>query len=788
MEKQSRILVLSAEGNSELSRACLNLADYIALNSGVNLDDLQYTLAMKNSGYLTKHGVLSTDSDATIRRLQNAAASVRKNKEESNLQRSTVFVFPGQGVQYAGMGAMLYKEEPVFKEVVDYCANRLETILGFDIRDLMFCTGEGEQDANERLRQTAITQPAIFIIEYALAKVWQSYGIQPSAMIGHSIGQYAAACLSGVFSLDDCLLLVSERGRVIQEMAPGLMLSVPLSASKLEARLGTHLSLASVNAPDLCVASGPAALVEQLQKDLADEGIVSKLLKTSHAFHSDMMVDATESFRKVAEEVSMNMPKIPFICTSVGTWITDEQATSAIHWADQIRRAVLFSPGVNTLLKDGTRLFLEMGPRNTMTTLVRRHFDPPGNHVAISSMGRPTDNEHEFFANALGQAVRSGCEIDILRNINRNKAQVLSLPDLYSGATEFEATPEEERILTLEQQFLIGVWRELLNVERVDIDDDFFDLGGHSLVGIQLIDRITDRFSVKLLLSDIIQNPTVRALSTVIVEYAQSGAEGSAVPQGTPSRQWSPLVGLKTDGEFPPLFCVSGIGGHVMELKQLAEGLKGIPFYGLETRGVVEGHKPHDTIEALASEHVSAIMAIQANGPYFLCGYSIGGMVAFEMAKQLVEKGEEIAWLGLIDTYSPVLRKREGLEFRIVQLKRFLHDPVSYVRWAIQRRRQKRDESPSDRYAAIYETMLRARTNYHPTSFEGDAVLFQTKKSDLIDDIQWSIDRYNGWRPLVLGNIEVIPVLGRHLTVVQEEENVRCISQKMRASILAHIP
>lgn len=812
--RHSRLLSLSAKNMSALARAHHNLADFIDRNPDVNLDDVAYTLAKGRAEFAEKNVILSTDAGTTVRRLKDAAKSLEKAKNNRAQLRKTVFVFPGQGVQYAGMGATLYEVEPVFKETVDYCAQYLTPVIGFDIREVLFCKGEGEEEANETLRQTANTQPAIFVIEYAMAKLWQQYGVQPDAMIGHSIGQYAAACLSGVFSLDDCLKLVAARGRVIQAMEPGIMLSVPMSAEKLEKKLAGKVSIASVNAPELCVASGPALAIDALQRELQDEGVSCRVLRTSHAFHSDMMTGATAEFEQIAKDVPMNAPTIPFVCTATGTWITDEQAKSTKHWAEQIRGAVLFSPGVQTLLSDEHRIFVEVGPRNTMSTLIRRHLPDRETHAVVSSMNLPEHNESDVFGEALGQVRRFGGTVDILSQIDEESGEIISLPtyafdtkshwvaavrsSFQGGESEAasvsasmdsvdshedESAASGDTSFTPVQRFLVRLWEDLLGASDVQLDDDFFDLGGHSLVGVQLLDKIRDRYEVDLLLSDFLRGSTLKQMADEIESRIKDrGDEGDGIP--APTRDWTPLVALNPRGSHAPIYCVAGVGGHVMELKQLADEFDDIPFYGLETRGVVEGHKPHETIEALATEHIEAIRVIQPEGPYYLCGYSIGGIVAFEMAKQLKAQNEEIAWLGLIDTGSPILPRRSRLDFRRVQLKRFLKDPTGYVQQAIARRQRELTRKPGARYAHVYLTMCEARERYTSKSYKGDAVLFRTRKSEYIDDFTWAIDDYNGWRPLIAGRLDVIPVLGRHLTVVQEPQNAKFLAKRMQESIL----
>ena len=232
------------------------------------------------------------------------------------MPRVAVFLFPGQGAQYAGMGRDLYEHEPRFRAVIDECAERLTAALGLDIRDLMFGT---HPDANARLRRTSIAQPALFVFELALARLWQAAGVTPSACVGHSIGEYVAACLAGVLSLDDALALVAERGRLMERTAPGTMLAVALPGETLLPMLD-GLALAAANGPALSVASGSVEAIARLEAQLAEQQIETWRLHTSHAFHSDLMDPALAEFRDAVARTERHAPTIPFASNVTGGW------------------------------------------------------------------------------------------------------------------------------------------------------------------------------------------------------------------------------------------------------------------------------------------------------------------------------------------------------------------------------------------------------------------------------------------------------------------------------------
>jgi acyl transferase domain-containing protein len=261
-------------------------------------------------------------------------------------------MFSGQGAQYVNMGLELYRTESTFREEVDRCSEILKPLLSLDLRDILYPEERNGEGAAEKLRQTFITQPALFVIEYALAKLWMSWGMHPAVMVGHSIGEYVAACLAEVFSLEDALFLVATRGRLMQQRPAGSMLAVQLSEKDIERFLNQRLSLAAVNAPGFCVASGETEAVKQLESDLEKSNVAFTPLHTSHAFHSKMMEPILDAFKEQVGQVRVSPPKIPFVSNLTGTWITSEEAMDPSYWAKHLRQTVRFSDCMQELLKE----------------------------------------------------------------------------------------------------------------------------------------------------------------------------------------------------------------------------------------------------------------------------------------------------------------------------------------------------------------------------------------------------------------------------------------------------
>ena len=318
------------------------------------------------------------------------------------------FLLSGQGAQYAGMAAALYRDEPVFRAEVDACCEALIAQGEPDLRPVVFAA-----DGDAALQQTAVTQPALFVIEYALAQLWQAWGVVPTALIGHSLGEYVAACLAGVFTRDDALRLVALRGRLMQALPAGAMLAVPLSEAEVTPLLSETVSLAAVNGPRLCVVAGPAAAIAAVETQLAARGVTGQRLVTSHAFHSAMMAPILDTFEAAVAAVPKAAPRVPVVSNVTGTWLTAAEATSAGYWRRHVREAVRFAAGVGTLLAERGRVLLEVGPGRTLATLARQNGAAAAGAVVVTSLrhAQETTPDLTTMLQALAAVWRAGVPV-----------------------------------------------------------------------------------------------------------------------------------------------------------------------------------------------------------------------------------------------------------------------------------------------------------------------------------------------------------------------------------------
>ncbi|MFJ5049831.1 FkbM family methyltransferase [Streptomyces sp. NPDC088719] len=465
--------------------------------------------------------------------------------QEATGAEPVAFMFPGLGDHYVDMGRDLYRDFPVFREAVDACAEALTGELGLDIRQVLFPDAEqtapaatpafdlrrmlgretGPQSESERrLNATRLAQPALFVIEYALARLWESWGARPSLMIGYSLGEYVAATLAGVLSLPDALTLVARRAALIDELPEGAMLAVMLPEQEVTPLLGEHVSLSAVNGPEFCVAAGPVAAVQALEGALRERGVVCRRVQTTHAFHSSMMEPIVEQVTELAGTLILNPPSIPYISNVTGEPITDEQATDPAYWGRHLVSPVRFAAALRHLA--ATPLLLEAGPGqalSSMATVIR------GSDLGtvVASMRHPLERRSDSAValKALGRLWLAGADIDWAGFPADELDIVADAAATVAREADSAAAPS-----TVERE-LAGLWAKVLKNEQLPHDVSFFEVGGNSLLATRLSLRIKRAFGVELTLRQIYEWSTVARMA-VAVETLRSGgaldAQGSS--------------------------------------------------------------------------------------------------------------------------------------------------------------------------------------------------------------------------------------------------------------------
>ncbi|MBW4617793.1 MAG: acyltransferase domain-containing protein [Cyanosarcina radialis HA8281-LM2] len=473
-ERKHQLLVLSAKTSSALEVATENLIAHLQQHPDLNLADVAYTLQVGRHAFNHRRVVVCQDLPDAIAALQDPKRVLTGNQETK--ERPIAFMFSGLGTQYVNMGRELYQFEPTFQAEFDRCCTFLNPLLGIDLKKVIYPpnsepetkdkqTGidlrqmlgrslEPPDAASEKLNQTYLTQPAIFVIEYALAKLWQSWGIEPIAAIGYSIGEYVAATLAGVLSLEDALTLVGKRAQMIQDLPAGAMLGVPLSEEEVRGwlkpessphpalsgtplpslgegtgvRANPTLSVAAINGASMCVVAGTTEAVEELASRLTAEGIACRQLQTSHAFHSDMMTAIAPAFTELVKTVKLYPPQIPYISNVTGTWITPEQATDPHYWTKHLCQTVRFADGLQELERKLSPILLEVGTGQTLSSLALQSLS--GDRTILPSLPYSYERRSDlaFILNSLGQLWLAGVKIDWAKFHSHNVCYRVALP------------------------------------------------------------------------------------------------------------------------------------------------------------------------------------------------------------------------------------------------------------------------------------------------------------------------------------------------------------------------
>ncbi len=415
------LLPVSARSERALGEANRRLAEALGTAGPEALADASFTLALGRRAFAQRRAAIVRGPEGLAKALSGAPAPTA-----ARARASFAFAFPGQGSQYVAMGRALAREEPAFRAALSECVEILRGgregpggPLALDLGPVLD-PGPGDvARAESLLVQTSYTQPAIFAVEYALARLWLSLGVRPDALVGHSVGEFVAACLAGVFSLEDALRLVLHRGRLMQAAPPGVMLSVRAPAADVAGELTGPLGVSAVNAPKLCVVGGPEADIAALEARLAARGVATSRLRTSHAFHSPSMQGAVAPFLELVRQVPLAAPSLPIVSTLTGEPLSAAQATDPTYWARHLRETVRFSDALGALWRENPdRVVIEMGPRATLTTLSKQIAPDPKRNASLAALdvGPPPaagdPDEPLAFGRALGQAWALGAPID----------------------------------------------------------------------------------------------------------------------------------------------------------------------------------------------------------------------------------------------------------------------------------------------------------------------------------------------------------------------------------------
>ncbi len=459
-----KLLLLSARTESALEMATTNLRTYLDQHAEANLADIAYTLQVGRKTFEHRRILVCRDREEALKALETLDATRVASSTQSMPERPVAFLFPGVGESYVGVTQQVYAQEPTFRETVDRCCRFLHLQFGLDLRAALYpdeaqadghpsqangstgSAGSPEVDlrivlgrnghrassAAEQLKQTALAQPAAFVLEYALAQLLFTWGIRPQAMLGYSLGEYVAACLAGVFSLEDALTLVAHRAQLIAQLPQGTMLAVGLSEQAIQPYLTADVCLAASTGPASCVLAGPVEAIAQVETQLGAQEIAARRVQTTHAFHSSMLEPLREPVSSLVGGITLHAPQIPYISNVTGTWITAEQATDPAYWAEQMCQTVRFAQGVEHLLVDSEAVLVEVGPGQSLSALVKQHPACVQQRLSLVVPTLPSvyerQSEQAYLLTALGKLWLAGVAPDWQGFSAQQRRQRVPLP------------------------------------------------------------------------------------------------------------------------------------------------------------------------------------------------------------------------------------------------------------------------------------------------------------------------------------------------------------------------
>lgn len=503
-----QLLLLSAQTPSALEAATDQMVDYLKQNQEQNLADIAYTLQAGRRSFAHRHMVVCRDCEDAAQALETRDTTRLLFGIQEAGQRPVAFMFSGLGDHYVDMGAALYKHEATFREWIDRCAQLLQPHLGLDLREVLYPERETavrqqepqtaatspsgldlrrmlkrdtpQTDAfTRRLNRTELAQPILFALEYALAQMWMSWGIRPQAMAGYSIGEYVAACVAGVISLEDALSVVAKRAQLIHTLPAGAMLALPLSEAEVTPLLNADVSLAGVNGPALCVVAGPQEAVDELATRLREQEVVSWPLQTSHAFHSAMMAPVKEALADLMAAVSLHPPQVPYLSNVTGTWITAAEATDPAYWARHLCQPVRFASAVHTLWQTPGQALLEIGPGQTLCSLALQHPAGVGlaERTALPTLPDAYGQQEEmaFIMRTIGRLWLAGVEVDWQRFYAGEQRRRLPLPtypferERYWVEAQASALDSGQPSTSLAKNADMGTWFYVPSWKRVPL-------------------------------------------------------------------------------------------------------------------------------------------------------------------------------------------------------------------------------------------------------------------------------------------------------------------------------
>ncbi|GHA69155.1 hypothetical protein GCM10010372_80720 [Streptomyces tauricus] len=810
------VLPLSARTAGALRGQADALTRHLERRPELRLDDVAHSLRTERPALRHRLAVTAASREEALDALRAAAPDTAPPSGDT---ARVAFLLPGGGTQYAGMGGELYRDHGVYRDTVDECARILRPTLGADVRTALF--------EEQRPDDTAAFL-GLVVTEYALARTLMDQGVRPDALIGHSLGEYTAACLAGVVDLEDMLPLVTERIRLISS-AGGATLGVAAPAEDVRPLLDDELSLAAVNGPNACTVAGHLDAVTRFEAELTRRGVPFRRLRIPVAAHSHVLDPVLPAFEAHLRQVTLRPPRIPYVTNVTGTWVTDEQATSVRHWIDHTRNTVRFADGIKALWERQHPVLVEIGPGDTLTKLAtgRLTDETP---VTVTTMRHAKAEACDGFvlAEALGRLWSAGVDSalppapDTGRRVplppyafDRHRHWI-DAPGARTGPAASD-TPAAARTgtalaprprLTTEhvpprserEQEVTRLWEETLGIAGIGVHDNFFDLGGDSMRAVVLAGRLRQAGVLDVPAAHLLAAPTVAGvLATSGGDEGndgddRGGQDGRDASRAAPSAL-GPLLPLRAQGTATPLFCIHPGAGVSWRYTGLLPHLGGDqPVHGIQAVGLDGTRPPAPGAAAMVAGYLDLVREVQPQGPYRLLGWSYGGFVAHAMACALQESGERVELLAMLDAPQPhgtvhdpgaAERQVAALLSRVAGLPLEPGAAPPDVDTVLERigalvaadpasSPVTREEAAA--IAAVMRNNLRIAPQFTPGVFHGDVLFFSATEEQPTDfpvDLAMLPGKADSWRPHVDGTLHDHRVPCGHYEMTEPEPIAR---------------